>query len=258
MKRPAPLPAVQDQIIPPCEGQNRRAAKSSPFVTRLSPTLLGRHQPVSYVPSEKPRKEPSALPRLFIRGHGGSIKLDLCGVGVGLSKAVFAHFVADDSLLSLHVCPGDIALVEPAVRRIHSGNLLLLNLEGRLVIRQLEKQKRFWVLHPVGQSSERPVVLIDQGIQGVVIGFVRLFNKLRPIRYEGTDANDSTGLEIATPARRRRTRAEPLENSRSRVRLARSLTNIRQFFASNQNGRTKMWLNEIDEAIRYIARPDKR
>ncbi len=234
MKKPPSTPVVQDQVSPPCKSKNHRAAKPPRFITRLAPTLLGKHRPICYISGEKPRKEPTALPRLFIRGLGGSLKLDLRGVGVGLSNAVFAHFVADDALLPLHVCRGDIALIEPAIRRTHNGNLVLLELDGRPVIRRLRKQKHLWMLNSVDGSSDDSVLPANQGIQGVVIGFVRLFNKLRPVRYEGTDANYSPGFEVPARPRKRRERVTFQISPRSRVHQARSKTDAGHLFSVNE------------------------
>ncbi len=240
MKKSLPTPAVQDQVFLPCESKRRGAAKPPRFVTRLAPTLLGKSRAVSYIPGEKPRKEPSVLPRLFIRGpNGGSIKLDLGGVGIGFSKAAFAHLVADHSLLSLHVCPGDIALIEPAVRRVHNGNLMLLEINGQPVIRRLRREKRLWMLDLVGRGSDGSIPFAELGIQGVVIGFVRLFNEIRPVRYEGTDANFSMGFEVPVPPKKRWKQAAFLENPCSRVRLARGGADLGHLFSVNELGEEK-------------------
>lgn len=258
MKKRPPTSTIQHQVLPPCESISRGTIKPARFATCPGPSPLGEHRAVTYILGQRPRKEPAVLPRLFIRGHGGSIKLDLGGVGMRFSQAAFAHRVADDSLLSLHVCRGDIAVIEPAVRRICDGNLVLLEVEGHSVIRRIQKRKRIRVLSPVDLGSDEVILLAGQAIQGVVIGFLRVFGALRPIKYEGTEANYSTGLEVAAPPKRGRLLVEPLDNPRSRVRLARSLTDVRKFFASNQNGKNRVLLSEIDRTIRYMTRPDKR
>ncbi|MBE7158129.1 MAG: hypothetical protein INR62_06790 [Rhodospirillales bacterium] len=157
------------------------------------------------------------MPRLFIQGSGGSIKMDLAGVGVRLSEAVFAHMVADDSLQSIQVCRGDIALIEPVFRRLHVGNLVCLEVDGRPVLYRVRKEGQLWLVGPVSGDPSGSLLLAGQGIQGVVIGFVRLFNTLQPVRYEGTDANYSMNFEVPTP-RKKPVRA-PLKNPRGRPRL---------------------------------------
>lgn len=259
MKKHLPASSVQDQVISLSNNNRRAASKPALFVTRPGPTPVGRRRTVSYVPGVVPRKKQPEVPRLFIRNFGGSIRMDLGGVGVRLSSAVFAHMVADDSLAAIHIYRGDIAVVEPGVRRFHDGNLVMLELDGHAVLRKLKRQKRLWMMDPVDEDPTKSVVLANHGIQGVVLGFVRLFNALRPVRYEGTDANYDTGLEI--PASSNRRRQEPpslLENPRSHVRLAKSLADIKNFFHTHQSGRSRTRLYDVDEPVRQRTWLDKR
>ena len=128
MKKARPTSKIEDQVCP--TGYHCKLKAGLPSIKKLfsDPVPDRLKERVSYAHGKLPLAEPVDTPRLFIHGLGGSIKLDLRGLGVAFSAAAFAHFVADESLISLDIHRGDIALVDPLRPMLRSGNLLLFDL----------------------------------------------------------------------------------------------------------------------------------
>lgn len=233
-KRPSTLSVKDQALLPP-------PAARGPGVTPS-----GEHRAVSYLPGGSPRKEPKDIPRLFIRGLGGSIKMDLGGVGVRPSDAVFAHWVADDSLRPVHIFRGDILLIEPVIRSLQEGHLLLLELDGRTVLRRAVKKKRLWCIESVDDAAAT-AVLAGHALQGVVLGVVRLFTDLQPVKFRGTEPNFRTGLELPPTEIVKATRARPKGSQRPECP-----------YLPTAERKDPLYLVESDKKSRYKARPNKR
>lgn len=152
---------------------------------------------ISYIPGEKIREEPADMPRLFIRGFGGSVKMDLLGVGVGLSEASFAYRVSDENLKDFHIHRGDIAVVDPMRSAFKTGHLILLGLNGREVLGRLEWKHRIWWVQTMDDALPERIVIINQPLYGVVVGIIRLFTPLTPVAYRGTEANFKMMPEVS-------------------------------------------------------------
>ena len=183
MKAPFISSKVTDHICPQKYKARRGAtSRAKELYADASATELRRR--VSYIPDEAPPKQIEKSPRLFIRGlHGGSIDIDLRQLGIRLSEAAFGHWVADESLKFLHVHRGDIAIIDCTHRILREGHLVLLGFGGREVLRRLRKRHRIWYLETVDGSKQDPVPLTDQPMQGTVVGILRLFTRVKPIRY---------------------------------------------------------------------------
>ena len=197
MKKRQPAFKVEDQVCPiGYRVQPRsRPPDAKEFYADGQQTTPRRK--VSYIPGEPLREEPLELPRLFTRGlHGGSFKMDLLGFGIGLSQAAFAYWVPDESFKDLH--RGDIAIIDPA-RPFRTGDLVLAEIDGQPVLRRLRNRRRVWFLETAngvsGESGTGTMPLQDRPVQGVVLGILRLFSKVTPVRYRGTKANFSPFLE---------------------------------------------------------------
>lgn len=251
-KRPSTL-SVKDQILLQPPGRKASEAKAAPAARRPAGTPSGKPQAVSYLPGGKPREEPTEIPRLFIRGFGGSIKLDLRGVGVHFSEAMFAHRVADDSLRSIHIFQGDIVLIEPVIRSLREGDLLLLELDGRTVLRRAVKRKRLWCIESADGNPAETMVLADHALQGVVVGVLRLFTELTPVKFRGTGPNYSTGLELPQAKLDKATRTD----SKNSPRLPGPGRSDCSYLPTAEH-EDQVCLVESDKSARYRARPNKR
>ena len=258
MKQRPPAPVIRDHVVSMPPRRVPSTCKQPPTISRLAPTLLGKHRKVNYVLGEKPPKKPPETPQLFIRGLGGGIKLDLDGVGIRLTKAAFLHWVPDDSLQLVGIHRGDVVLVEPTVRRMHNGNLVLLTLDGNTPFRRLRKEGRLWWADPVDGKSSEPMLLATCGIQGVAIGVIRLFNELRPQKYERSDATDDAGFEIPCPEKPGRKQVLS-KKSRPATDQPASGGRIKRLFPLPPVGSVaKFRLNDADKENLYKGRPVKR
>ncbi len=153
------------------------------------PTPRQPKRKISYTPGGKIREEPADMPRLFIRGFGGSIKMDLLGVGVGLSEASFAYRVPDENLKDFHIHRGDIAVIDPVRSVFKTGNLILLGIDGREVLGRLEWTHRIWWAQTMDDALPERIAITNLPLYGVVVGIIRLFTPLTPVAYRGTEAN---------------------------------------------------------------------
>lgn len=142
----------------------------------------------SYIPGESLREEPVELPRLFIRGTGGSIKMDLGGVGIELPPESFAFTMPDESLGGLHIHAGDIAIIQPLGSKLCEDSLLMVQDGLQQTIRHLVKRGKLWFLETGDGKNTQTWPLLDQSIEGVVLGFVRLFKTIKPVSYRKPDS----------------------------------------------------------------------
>ena len=190
MKKQPPATKIEDQTCPRAYRAQRRSHERSAKDLYSDPTPAKPRRKISYLLGETPREEPAEMPRLFIRGVvGGSIKMDLRGLDIELSEPAFAHWVADESLKHLHIHRGDIAVIDPMRPVLRDRNLVLVDLNGREVLRRLAKKNRVWFLETADGTKPEPVPLLDHPLHGVVLGVLRLFTNARAIKYRGTDAN---------------------------------------------------------------------
>ncbi len=178
--------------------------------------------------------------------------MDLCGVGTRLSPAAFAYHVPDDSLVSVHIHRGDVVLIEPNYRAFRVGNLVLLEIDGQAVLRRLAKINRLWYLSRLDDAGSTPVPLIDQPLQGIAVGFVRLFAPMKPVKFRGADtdcevSSTRSGYKIATPKKSRVTTALRPFLQTERAKSSQSVTML----AAEKKG--SLWLSEIEKEIGYTA-----
>ena len=130
-------PRISDQVCSQ-DYQARRAATEPD-----AKDVYGDRHPVrstrkiNYVTSEPPRPEPHSTPRLAVRGLiGGSIKIDLLGLNIRVSKGAFSQWIADESLASIHVHQGDLAILDP-VRTPRHSDIVMIFQDGHEVFRRL-------------------------------------------------------------------------------------------------------------------------
>ncbi len=221
MEKRLPTARIQDQVDP--AGYCAKRAPCPPSVNNLyaDPVPSKPRRRINYGFGKAPREEPVEIPRLFIRGLGGSVKMDLLGIGVKLSEESFMHFIADESLRDLHVHRGDLALIDPIRHTLDVGNLVLLELPGSgAIIRRLSKRNRVWYLSKADNGNPESFPLINQPMQGVVVGFLRLTTKIKPVNYRGAEANFALAKERAhaTVPICKRAGEKPVESSPSKTR----------------------------------------
>lgn len=221
------------------------------------PLALKLHRRVSYVPGELPKEESQDAIRLFIRGAGGSIKMDLRGVGTRLSPVAFAYQVPDDLLADIRIYRDDIIIIEPFYRALHERNLVLLEVDGRSVLKQLTKKKRLWYLNSLGDSGPEPIPLVDRPLQGVVVGLVRLFTSLKPIKFRGAEACSETsflrfGKDAENEEKSRKAKAKYKDSEAKRA------INRRKELALAAEGRRKYCLSEVGKRPPYVTWPNTR
>ncbi len=222
MKKRTTIPRVKDQVLTPIYPAKPRAEQNPEPNFYAAPASCSTRRRISYIPGAVSRKEPVDLPRLFIRGFGGSIKMDLRGIGVGLSEGSFAFQVPNENLQSLHIHRGDIAVVDPGRPILKTGNLILLGLDGRETLGRVERRHRIWWVKTMDDALPGRIPLTNQPLYGVVVGCVRLFTALTPVSYGGTEANfkplqERSGKDFEHGRLSRRRDAKP---SRSGTRYA--------------------------------------
>ena len=153
---------------------------------------------IRYFSGPKAAEEPKILPRLFVHGpSGGSVKMDLSGVGIELFPGAFSFIVPDDALRSLEIHRGDMAIVQPFDGNLEDGQLLVVStgLEDRIGL--LKREGRAWCLETAFGRNCEPMVMFEHPIKGRVIGFLRLFVPTEPVHYRPDDAH------FAPPSERR-------------------------------------------------------
>ncbi len=141
---------------------------------------------------------------------------------------------------------------------MHNGNLVLLTLDGKTPFRQLRKEGRLWWADPVDGKSSEPMLLAYYGVQGVVIGVVRLFNELRPQESVRVDANYDAGFE--TPSSRSEERLSELrKQGYPKTGWSRpGVEGKKTALLPTARNKTVFWLNDIDPKIHYEGRRNKR
>lgn len=193
---------VSAQIYRTTPRDKRKFARD--LYTCPAPRRPGRK--ISYISDGKIREEPADTPRLFIRGFGGSIKMDLLGVGVDLSEASFAYRVPDENLKDFHIHHGDIAVVDPMRSTFKTGHLILFGLDGREVLGRLEWRHRIWWVQTMDAALPERIAITNQPLYGAVVGIMRLFTPLIPVAYQGTEANFKMLPELSGAADQRHER----------------------------------------------------
>ena len=196
MPKRTSTPRVADQICPP-EYHAKRG------VTKLDARVLyGERDPVrparkiSYIAGEPPKQEPLTIPRLCTRGLiGGSFKIDLLGLNIGLSNHAFSQWICDESLAAIHVHRGDIAIIDP-MRILKRGDIVMVLEGGREVFRRLIKKRGVWFLMPLDDNISPATLLLRQPIYGVALGFLRLCVAAKAVNYANTE------IETGNPERK--------------------------------------------------------
>ena len=173
---------INDQVCP------------SPFTVKASalatPEPAGPNAFVrfSYLPAQPPRVEPAKLPRLFIRGgRGGSVKMDLSGVGIWLQQSAFAFTMPDDSLSGLDIHAGDIAVVEPGVGALKVGGLVLVYDGEKENLRQISSLQGGVRVQTANRKRVRQRSFVTCSLLGEVLGVLRLYRRLKPVPYQPED-----------------------------------------------------------------------
>ena len=198
MKKGRTAPKTKAQPSAVEYGANKRAGQPAAASSHACTTSTKPQRPIRELSGEPIREEPAELPRLFIRGPvGGSFRMDLRGLNIEFSDAAFAYGVADESMREIHVHRGDIAIIDP-LGSLQPGGLLLLHLSGHDVIRRLARKKGVWFLETADGTASTAEPLQDHMAQGVVLGVIRLFADVKPVRYRGTEANFRPSLERGT------------------------------------------------------------
>lgn len=196
MKKRLPPPKIKESV--PVTEYHTERHPHLPWARSLfgDPKRTKQRRKASYIPGTIPLDEPPDIPRLFIRGVlGGSFKMDLLGLDINLSEAAFAHWVTDESLTTLHIHQGDIAIVDPLRETLEVGNLILLDLDGRTVLRLLTRKRGVWFVEAADGTDSDPRPLLDYPLYGVALGILRLFTKVKAVVYRGTNANFKTSFE---------------------------------------------------------------
>ncbi len=250
MKKRPPASKVKEQV----SAQNYRATpcdkRKSAMTLSADPAPCRSRRKISYIPGGKIREEPADMPRLFVRGFGGSIKMDLRGVGIGLSEASFAYRVPDENLKDFHIHRGDIAVIDPVRSAFKTGNLILLGIDRREVLGRLEWRHRIWWVQTMDDGLPERIAITNLPLYGVVVGIVRLFTPLTPMAYRGTEANfkmlpEFSGAADQSHKRTRGTSVKP-------VRLDTLYTKKRRKpFLLVSEAKSPFRLSEIDEAHRH-------
>ena len=198
MKKGRTAPKTKEQPSAVEYGANKRVRQPAAASLRVDMTSTKPQRPIRDLPGGPIREEPVELPRLFIRGLvGGSFRMDLRGLNIEFSDAAFAYGVADESMRKIHVHRGDIVIIDP-LGGLRPGGLLLLHLDGDDVIRRLARKKGVWFLETADGTASTAEPLRDHMVQGVVLGVIRLFADVKPVRYRGTEANFRPSLERGT------------------------------------------------------------
>lgn len=246
MKKSSLIPHLQRKL-----GSSHSARKqiSPADGLYIPPSSRGDRRKIYRAPKEA---SPTALippPQLSIRGSGGgSVGIDLRGIGIGLSQTAFGHWVDDESLRMMHIHRGDLAIVDCTDHVLQEGNLILLDLNGRSVLRRLRKRHRIWYLETSDGCQQSSLPLTNQPLHGVVISVIRLFSKAKPVQ------NGTTGgvkRSLATGKQPRGSRVA------SYVRDRKGVSKRRTVPSSPSVHRTAVAL-AAEEAATYRPAPPKK
>ena len=176
---------------------------------------------ISYIPGVLPKEELEELPRLHIRGMGGRIKIDLGGLGIRQSSEDFAFEMPDESLSELGIRRGDIAIVQPHGNLLRSGNILAVDVGAHETLRLLTRRGRLWGLKSSRQKDTAWLPIYDLPILGVVVGVLRMFVPIFPVRSKLSEA-------YFAPPRERRRPNPPLAPSHRKTAPSRNTPKIRR------------------------------
>ena len=181
MAKRRPLPKISDHTLSPTYGDKLLADETRR--ASVQHDQAQKHRRISYIPGVKLEQEPAQLPRLFVRGMGGSIKMDLSGLGIPLSPSAFAFEMPDESLQNLGIHRGDLAIVDLPQRSLREGDLIMVTSGPAETLRAVTKRDKIWYLHAAAGKGVTLIPLWKHAYTGIVLGFVRLFEPLKPAKY---------------------------------------------------------------------------
>ena len=139
------------------------------------------YDPAQKAPSAKTADERNDLP---IRGPGGSVQIGLGGIGIDLHPEAFAFRMPDDSLLGMHIRRGDIAILEPCVRHLREGDLVLLRLDDTgETLRRITYCGNQMFFQTAGISSEPLLAAWQYPFYGVVTAVLRPFEQAELLSF---------------------------------------------------------------------------
>ena len=196
MKPPRPSRSKVKECQPPTPATARpsSAQPSARISRRILPrtprprAALPPGHTINYLTGQPEPPRPYEAPRLPVQGPaGGSVTLDLSGLGIRLHGDSFAFSMPDDSLRALGIAAGDIAVIEPCRWQIREGDLLKVTIDGAETVRQVTFRRKVPFFHagPGSEPSTDPISLY--GISGVVTAVLRTFRRDRdaaPGRYQ--------------------------------------------------------------------------
>ncbi len=183
MAKRIPSPRIRDQVCSQDYQAKRTATKPDAKVIYGDRHPIRSTRNINYIYGEPPRPEPPTPPRLFVRGCiGGSFKIDLLGLGVRLSPSAFSQWISDESLASIHVHQGDLAIVDP-MRNLKHRDIVMVLQDGHEVFRQLLKSRGIWWLKNLDGADSTAVPLLVLPLYGVVLGFLRLCVTSKAVNY---------------------------------------------------------------------------
>ena len=194
MAKRRPPRKISDQISPSPYGGKSIPSQTVRASVQHDPIKTARR--VSYIPGEEPKEEPVESPLLFVRGIGGSIKMDLGGLGIELSPSAFAFEMPDESLRR-----GDLAIVDSLRRTLREGDLLAVTSGTLETLRAVTKRNRIWYLHAADQEDVDLLPLWEHAYTGIVLGFLRMFEPLRAVKYQAISSKSDSNRERSSADR---------------------------------------------------------